>query len=95
MQETESGPNNAQFEKTRTRLDANNMYVNISKENIARGREPTTSNYSKGPIIDYTVVQMCDPIQIIVICILNLETWDRKRLPQNYTRFPQRQPTEE
>ena len=36
--------------KPRTRDDANNSYVNIEKEVIAKGRAPTKSNFVKGPV---------------------------------------------
>jgi hypothetical protein len=58
------GVGNSQFENQRGRGDANNMRVNIEKEVIAQGRSPTTSNYDKGPIIDYTVVRLNIPIQV-------------------------------
>jgi hypothetical protein len=51
-------------ETQRGRGDATSMRTNTSKEIIAQGRGPTTSNYEKGPIIDYTVVRVKDPIQI-------------------------------
>jgi hypothetical protein len=48
----------------RTRDDANNSHVNITREVIAKGRAPTNSKYSKGPTMDYTTVSLCEPIQI-------------------------------
>ena len=53
--------------KTRIREDANNSLVNVGRErtNIVReGGRPTTSNYDSGPMFDYTMVQLCEPIEI-------------------------------
>jgi len=53
--------------KTRRRKDVDNSLVNIAKENAIIGRDggaPTTSNYNKGPTLDYSMVQICEPIQI-------------------------------
>ena len=55
---------NGVYLATRTRDDANNSTINIQREVIAKGRAPTNSNYSKGPVMDYTTVSLCDPIQI-------------------------------
>ena len=86
---------NNQFEKTRTRGDVDNMDVNISKENISRGRAPTLSNYDKGPIIDYTMVSLCKPLQINRELYPEPRDTGQKRFPVGYTRFPQRTPTDE
>jgi hypothetical protein len=51
-------------DKQRNRGDFNNAQLNESKEVISRGRKPTDSNYTKGPIMDYTNFRMCEPIQI-------------------------------
>ena len=51
-------------QKTRTREDANNSYVNIEKEVIAKGRAPTNSKYNKGPTLDFSTVTLVEPIQI-------------------------------
>ena len=40
------------------------MVVNDVREKIAKGRRPVSSNYSKGPTMDYTMMTMCEPIQI-------------------------------
>ncbi len=48
----------------RTRDDANNSHINITREVIAKGRAPTNSKYNKGPTMDYTTVSLCEPIQI-------------------------------
>lgn len=53
----------AWHENQRGRGDAGNMRENTAKEIIAQGRAPTTANYDKGPIIDYTVVELRVPIQ--------------------------------
>jgi predicted ester cyclase len=86
------GPVNA--EKTRTREDINNMTVNISKEEIAKGRRPTNSSYSKGPTMDFTMVQMCEPLQINRDLYPQPRDIAQKRMPSAYTRFPQRTPTD-
>jgi hypothetical protein len=52
------------IEKTRAREDANNTYVNIEKEKIAKGRAPTNSKYNKGPTLDFSTVTLIEPIQI-------------------------------
>ena len=49
---------------TRTRDDANNSIVNIQREVISKGRAPTNSKYNKGPVMDFTTVTLCEPIQI-------------------------------
>jgi len=51
-------------QKTRTREDANNSYINIEKEVIAKGRAPTNSKYNKGPTLDFSTVTLIEPIQI-------------------------------
>ena len=51
-------------EKQRGRADVNSMLLNDSKEQILKGRAPTTSNYNKGPTMQFTTVNLCDPIQI-------------------------------
>jgi len=45
-------------------FDSKNVYTNPVKEIIAKGRAPTTSNYSKGPSMDMTTVSLCEPLQI-------------------------------
>ena len=53
--------------KQRTREDACNFYLNEAKEKnviIRDGGAPTTRNYDKGPTMDYTIVQLCNPIEI-------------------------------
>jgi len=62
-----NGPILHEGQKTRTRADAENSLVNIAKEKaiITRdGGAPTTSNYEKGPTYEYTMLQLCEPIQI-------------------------------
>jgi len=54
-------------QKERVREDAKNSLVNVGKErvNIVRdGGAPTTSNYEVGPLHDFTMVQLCEPIEI-------------------------------
>ena len=53
---------NAEFEKQRNRGDANNMRVNIEKEVVAKGRKPTDSNYSKGPTVHFTMMNLKEPL---------------------------------
>ena len=48
----------------RTRDDANNSYVNIEKEVIAKGRAPTKSNFIKGPTYENTCVALREQIQL-------------------------------
>ena len=50
--------------KPRSRADANNSYVNIEKEVIAKGRAPTKSNYIKGPTMDNTCVELREQIPL-------------------------------
>ena len=40
------------------------MIVNISKEKISERRSPTTSNYEKGATMQFTHVELKDPIQL-------------------------------
>ena len=86
--------NNSVYDRTRTRLDVENMLLNVSKENLSRGREPTTSNYNKGPIIDYTMVSTCDKTQVNRDLYPDNKFDSQKRMPSNYTRFPQRTPVD-
>jgi len=57
-------PAKGDYEAQRSRRDAHNMQVNTNKERIEQRRAPTRSNYSKGPTMDYTMMRMCEPIQI-------------------------------
>jgi len=51
--------------KPRTRADYENAIMNVGKEQIEIiNRPPTYSNYSKGPSSDFTMVRVCDKIQI-------------------------------
>lgn len=89
-------------QKTRGRNDANNSLVNDAKEQaviIRDGGAPTTSNYDKGPTYDYTMVQMCEPIQINrdiygdmqgqrpLQCVPTMHTRQANVLPQQSFRF--------
>ena len=49
----------------RTRDDASNALLNNTKEVIAKGRAPTTSNYSRGPLVDASTYQLCDPLLVV------------------------------
>ena len=81
-----------QGQKTRNRGDANNSLVNTSKEAaiITRdGGAPTTGNYDKGPTYEYTMVQMCEPIQINRDLYGNMHGQRPLQcLPSMYTRIP-------
>jgi hypothetical protein len=57
--------NAQEWERQRSRGDANNERINTTKEKIAKGRAPTTSNYDKGPTPELTMFRFCEPIQII------------------------------
>ena len=49
----------------RTRLDVENAHDNPGKESIEKiGRTPTLSNYDKGPTFDFTMLRMCNKIQV-------------------------------
>lgn len=53
--------------KYRARGDVNEMLVDIAKEKLNVIRDegaPTTCNYEIGPIYDYTMVELIEPIQI-------------------------------
>ena len=50
--------------KQRSRADFSNALLNDVKEKSLKGRAPTTANYSKGPTLDYSMIQLCEPIQI-------------------------------
>ena len=49
-------------EKQRSRGDANNMRVNIEKEKVSQGRSPTNSSYSKGPTVNFTMMNLKEPM---------------------------------
>ena len=55
---------NGVYLATRTRDDAKNMLVNTQKEKISKGRMPTLSGDSRGPVMDFTTMSLCEPIQI-------------------------------
>ena len=49
----------------RTRADYENALINVGKEQIEIiNRPPTYSNYEKGPTADFTMLRVCDKIQI-------------------------------
>jgi hypothetical protein len=54
------GPN--KLEKQRNRGDANNMRVNTVKEQVAIGRKPTECNYNKGPTVNFTMMNLREPL---------------------------------
>lgn len=49
-------------EKQRSRGDVDNMRLNTIKEVIAQGRKPTDSNYSKGPTVEFTMMNLKEPL---------------------------------
>jgi hypothetical protein len=49
-------------EKQRSRGDANNMRVNTTKERVAKGRKPTNCNYNKGPTVNFTMMNLREPL---------------------------------
>ena len=53
---------NGVYHPGRTREDAGNSQINIQREVISKGRTPTTSNFDKGPSLDFTTVTLCDPL---------------------------------
>ncbi len=55
---------NGVYHAGRTRDDAANSQINITREVIAKGRAPTNSKFNMGPIMDFTTVSLCEPIQI-------------------------------
>ena len=73
-------------EQQRSRADANNMDVNIIREQISRGREPTLSNYSKGPTFEFTMMEQRDPIQINRDLYQDIKTDNFCRLSQMATK---------
>jgi hypothetical protein len=75
-------------EKQTNRRDAHNMRVNIVKEKISQGRAPTYSNYSKGPILDYSMVHLCEPIQVNRELYPENKNLTTARMPTAYTRIP-------
>ena len=55
-------PAKSKVDNLRTRQDVSNARINTTKEKLSKGRTPTLCNASRGPIMDYTTVQLCDPI---------------------------------
>jgi len=54
--------------KQRARNDVDNMIMNVSRDNMNHVRDggaPTTSNYEIGPMMDYTMMHLCEPINIV------------------------------
>jgi len=54
-------------EHYRIRDDVNNSIVNTAKDQLTKIRDggaPTTSNYTKSPVVDSINVELCEPIQI-------------------------------
>ena len=85
--------------KTRNRGDVNNSLVNVQKDIntvIRDGGAPTTSNYNIGPIYDFTMVQLCEPIQINRD-VYGSAPWQNPLgcVSTMYTRAPQQIPEQE
>ena len=59
-----ANPARSEVSSPRNRRDVYNARVNVSKENIAKGRSPTTSNYDKGPNNYFTEFRFRDPDQL-------------------------------
>ena len=73
--------------KMMSRGDVLNMVINTAREKIAKGRAPTLSNTDMGPTMDFTLVRVCDKIQINRALIpRTLETNDQ--LPYQMTHMP-------
>jgi len=93
-----NGPIMHEGQKTRVRKDAENSLVNIAKEKavIARdGGAPTTCNYEKGPTYEYTMMQLCEPIQIQRDLYPSMDKGYQRPLqcvPTMYTRIPNQLP---
>ncbi len=68
------------------RGDMNAALLNIVKEKIARGREPTKCNYTKGPTFEHTIVQLCNPLQVNRELYPDIKEDPRTRPPTNLTR---------
>ena len=71
----------------KNRHDVNNMIMNNVKEEIGKGRKPTNSNYTKGVMIDNTIVSLREPIQINRKLIPNVIETNNK-LPFINTKMP-------
>ena len=57
-------PAKNEVEGQRSRRDANTMSQNVSREKTLVRRNPTQSNYDKGPTFEFTKVELKDPIQM-------------------------------
>jgi hypothetical protein len=57
-------PAKNEVEGQRSRHDANTMSQNVSREKTLVRRNPTKSNYDKGPTFEFTKVELKDPIQM-------------------------------
>ena len=79
-------------EAQRNRGDVNNMRTNTAKEIIAQGRAPTTSNYNKGPTIDFTVVTLKEPINNNREVYPENKDYAKHRIIPTTTTLPQKVP---
>jgi hypothetical protein len=82
--------------KTRLREDAENALMDINKEAsmfVRDGGAPTTSNYDIGPIPDFTLFEVAEPIQINRD-VYGQAIWQNplQCIPQMYTRTPNKLP---
>ena len=82
------------YEKTRCRGDVDNAQINTAKEMIAKGRAPTTCNYSKCPSIEGTIIQLCDPVRIDRDLYPDITQQITPKMPSVYTRVPQKVPND-
>ena len=75
--------------KQRSRGDVNNAYVNVEKDRLTIARDgglPTISNYNKGKTFDFTMVQLCEPIQINRTMLPNMTGQQIANIPTVQTR---------
>ena len=82
-------------EQTRTREDIGNSLVNVwrDKINVVRdGGAPTPSNRNLGPTYEYTMVQLCEPIQVNRELYANRTSQSIRCNPTMYTRIPNQLP---
>ena len=62
---THIGNANSTYKRGAIRGPEYNSYVNVSKEQSLMGREPTTANYNKIPTMDYSMVELKEPINAV------------------------------
>ena len=72
--------------KTYNKHDFNNALLNVIKEKVAKGRKPTDSNYTKCPIFEHTIAQLCNPLQVNRELYPDVKQDGRLRSPVSITR---------